>query len=118
MANDVAAPPKKVVLLKMPSFTRMLIGGLAAFWLASVMNPAFAAIAVLIIFFIPVLTVDNIFSRQFERAYKKPEEVQPKKMSKAEYLAALEEKGKASAKEKEKAKTPANDSKNKKAKKR
>jgi len=115
---DVAAP-KKIVLLKMPSFTRMLIGGLAAFWLASVMNPAFAAIAVLIIFFIPVLTVDNMFSKQFERAYKQPEEIQPKKITKSEYLATLEEKGKAAAAEKEKAPPPAVDnSKKKQAKKR
>lgn len=117
MADDVAAP-KKVVLLKMPSFTRMLIGGLAAFWLATIMNPAFAAIAVLVILFIPVLTVDNIFSKQFERAYKKPEEIQPKKMTKSEYLAALEAKNQAESKEKEKPKPPAaEDSKKKKGKK-
>lgn len=110
---DVAAP-KKVVLLKMPSFTRMLIGGLAAFWLSSIMNPAFAAIAVLIIFFIPVLTVDNIFSKQFERAYKKPEEIQPKKITKSEYLATLEAKGKAAAAEKAPPPAVAKDSKKKK----
>lgn len=115
MADDVAAP-KKVVLLKMPSFTRMLIGGLAAFWLATIMNPAFAAIAVLVILFIPVLTVDNIFSKQFERAYKKPEEIQPKKMTKSEYLAALEAKNQAESKEK--APPPVDDSKKKKGKKR
>ena len=116
MADDVAAQ-KKVVLLKMPSFTRMLIGGLAAFWLATIMNPAFAAIAVLVILFIPVLTVDNIFSKQFERAYKKPEEIQPKKMTKSEYLAALEAKNQAESKEKSKSPAATDDSKNKKSKK-
>lgn len=90
MADAPAStPPKKIVLLKMPSFTRLLIGGLAAFWLSTIMNPAFVAIAALIIFFIPVLTVDNIFSRQFERAYKQPEEIKPKVMTKSEYLATL-----------------------------
>lgn len=81
---------KKVTYLKMPSFTRFLIGGLIAWWLSSIMNPAFVAIAVLVILIIPVLTVDNIFSKQFERAYKQPEEIKPKAISKAEYLASLE----------------------------
>ncbi|MDD5215840.1 MAG: hypothetical protein PHQ03_09935 [Methylococcales bacterium] len=87
MADEKA---KKVTYLKMPSFTRFLIGGLIAWWLSSIMNPAFVAIAVLMILIIPILTVDNIFSKQFERAYQQPEEVQPKKMSKSEYQAALE----------------------------
>lgn len=112
MADDVAAP-KKVVLLKMPSFTRMLIGGLAAFWLATVMNPAFAAIAILVILFIPVLTVDNIFSKQFERAYKKPEEVKPKTMTKSEYMAALETKNQAESKDKTKQPVAEENKKNK-----
>lgn len=84
------AQAKKVLFLKMPSFTRFLIGGLAAYWLSTIMNPAFVAIAVLIILIIPVLTVDNMFSRQFERAYRQPEEVKPKVISKSEYLASLE----------------------------
>lgn len=113
MADEVAAP-KKVVLLKMPGFTRMLIGGLTAFWLATIMNPAFAAIAVLVILFIPVLTVDNIFSKQFERAYKKPEEIQPKTMTKSEYLAALDAKNQTEGKEKPKSPV-AEDSKTKKS---
>lgn len=84
------AKVKKVTYLKMPSFTRFLIGGLIAWWLSSIMNPAFVAIAVLVVLIIPVLTVDNIFSKQFERAYKQPEEIKPKKISKAEYQASLE----------------------------
>lgn len=84
------AKVKKVTYLKMPSFTRLLIGGLIAWWLSSIMNPAFVAIAVLVVLIIPVLTVDNIFSKQFERAYKQPEEVKPKQISKSEYQASLE----------------------------
>ena len=80
---------KKIALVKMPSFTRLLIGGLAAYWLSTIMNPAFVAIAVLVILLIPVLTVDNIFSRQFSDAYKKPEQIVPKVMNKSEYLATL-----------------------------
>ncbi len=81
------AKAKKVTYLKMPSFSRFFIGGLIAWWLSSIMNPAFVAIAVLVVLIIPVLTVDNIFSKQFERAYKQPNEIQPKKISKSEYLA-------------------------------
>lgn len=77
---------KKVKLVKMPSFTRLLIGGLMAYWLSTIMNPAFVAIAVLVILLIPVLTVDNIFSRQFTKAYYPPVQIQPKTMSKSEYI--------------------------------
>ncbi|MEI7796649.1 MAG: hypothetical protein WCI06_08450 [Methylococcaceae bacterium] len=80
---------KKIVLVKMPSFTRLLIGGLAAYWLSTIMNPAFVAIAVLVILLIPILTVDNIFSRQFSDAYKQPEQIVPKVMKKSEYLASI-----------------------------
>lgn len=81
---------KKVTLLKMPSFTRLLIGGLVAYWLSTIMNPAFVAIAVLVVLLIPVLTVDNIFSRQFNDAYRQPAPITPKVMKKSEYLAAIE----------------------------
>jgi membrane protein implicated in regulation of membrane protease activity len=82
------AKVKKVTLIKMPSFTRLLIGGLAAYWLSTIMNPAFVAIAVLIILIIPVLTVDNILARQFSKAYQQPEQVVPKTITKSEYLAS------------------------------
>jgi len=80
---------KKITLVKIPSFTRLLIGGLAAYWLSTIMNPAFVAIAVLVILLIPVLTVDNIFSQQFSHAYKQPEQIVPKVMKKSEYLATV-----------------------------
>ncbi len=86
--NEKKEGEEKITLVKMPGFTRFLIGGLAAFWLSTIMNPAFVAIAVLVILIIPVLTVDNIFARQFEKAYKKPEEVVHRTMSKSEYLAS------------------------------
>lgn len=76
----------KLALVKMPSFTRLLIGGMMAYWLSTIMNPAFVAIAVLVILLIPILTVDNMFSNQFSRAYRQPEQVQPKTMSKSEYI--------------------------------
>lgn len=69
---------EKVIKVRMPSFTRLFIGGLAAYWLSTIMNPAFVAIAVLVILMIPILTVDNIFSRQFSSAYKPPEPIKQK----------------------------------------
>ena len=76
-------PPVKVV--KMPSFTRLFIGGLMAYWLSTIMNPAFVAIGALLILLIPVLSVDNIFAKQFIRAYFPPPKIEPKVMSKNEY---------------------------------
>ncbi len=89
------AKGEKVALVKMPSFARLLMGGIAAYWLSTIMNPAFVAIAVLVILLIPILTVDNIFSNQFSSAYRQPVQVVPKVMSRSEYLeskAALENK--------------------------
>lgn len=86
MAEEKVKKPKKITLIKMPSFTRLLIGGLTAYWLSTIMNPAFVAIAVLVILMIPVLTVDNMFSQQFHRAYNPPAQIQPKVMTKSEYL--------------------------------
>jgi hypothetical protein len=77
---------QKIMHVKMPSFTRLLIGGAMAFWLSTIMNPAFVAIAVLVVLLIPILTVDNIFSAQFSKAYRQPPPVQPKVISKTEYL--------------------------------
>lgn len=92
------------MLVKMPSMTRLLIGGGLAFWLSTIMNPAFVAIAVLVVLLIPVLSVDNMFSSQFAKAYRQPKPPEPKKMTKSEYLeskVAAEEK-----KEPEKAVVP------------
>ncbi len=75
---------EKIIKVRIPSFTRLFIGGLAAYWLSTIMNPAFVAIGFLVILMIPVLTVDNMFSRQFSTAYKKPPEpVKPKSQPKA-----------------------------------
>lgn len=108
---DVKA--KKITYLKMPSFTRFLIGGLIALWLSSIMNPAFVAIAVLVVLIIPILSVDNIFSKQFQRAYNPPEEIKPKVISKSEYKASIE----AENAKKEAAAAEAAKAKNKKVKK-
>lgn len=64
---------KKVTLVKMPSYSTMLFGAIAAYWLSTIMNPAFVAIGVLVILFIPIVSVDNIFARQFSKAYQRPE---------------------------------------------
>ena len=64
---------KKVTLVKMPSFSTMLFGAIAAYWLSTIMNPAFVAIGVLVILLIPIVSVDNIFARQFAKAYQRPE---------------------------------------------
>lgn len=77
---------QQFIQVRMPSFTRLLIGGLIAYWLSTIMNPAFVAIAVLVVLLIPILTVDNIFSAQFSKAYRQPPPVQPKVISKSEYL--------------------------------
>lgn len=77
---------QQFIQVRMPSFTRLLIGALMAYWLSTIMNPAFVAIAVLVFLLIPILTVDNIFSEQFSRAYRQPPPVQPKVISKSEYL--------------------------------
>lgn len=85
MSDDKKQPFK---LVKMPSFTRLLFGGVLAYWLSTTMNPAFGAIALLVILLIPILTVDNIFSQQFSKAYRQPEQITPKSMSKTEYIEA------------------------------
>ena len=40
---------------------RMVWGSATAYWLAGIINPAFIAIAVMIILFIPVLVADPLF---------------------------------------------------------
>jgi hypothetical protein len=100
---------QKFTLVKMPSMTRLLIGGGLAFWLSTIMNPAFVAIAVLVVLLIPVLTVDNMFSSQFAKAYRQPKPPEPKKMSKSEYLeskVAAEEKKEAESSAPKNAKPP------------
>ncbi|MEN9897406.1 MAG: hypothetical protein RLZZ66_1055 [Pseudomonadota bacterium] len=64
---------KKVTLVKMPSYSTMIFGAIAAYWLSTIMNPAFVAIGVLLILLIPIVSVDNIFARQFSKAYQRPE---------------------------------------------
>jgi hypothetical protein len=45
---------------------RMVWGGLVAYWLSGIINPAFVAIAVMIVLFIPILIVDPYFPSQPE----------------------------------------------------
>ena len=74
---------KKVALVKMPSFSTMLFGAIAAYWLSTIMNPAFVAIGVLVILLIPIVSVDNIFARQFAKAYQRPESQETEQENKA-----------------------------------
>jgi len=45
----------------MPRPMRMVWGSLVAYWLSGVINPAFVAIAVMIVLFIPVIVADPYF---------------------------------------------------------
>jgi hypothetical protein len=47
-----------VKIVKVPGPMRLLCGSLLAYWLASIANPAFAAIAVMIVLFIPLFLND------------------------------------------------------------
>jgi|APLak6261658528_1056013.scaffolds.fasta_scaffold124939_2 hypothetical protein len=47
-----------VVMVKIPSPMRLLLASLCAYWLAGIFNPAFVAIAVLILLLIPVVLVE------------------------------------------------------------
>lgn len=69
MSTSKESSKNKIKLIKMPSFTRLLIGGLAAYWLSTIMNPAFVAIAVLVFLLIPIITVDNAISKELYGAY-------------------------------------------------
>jgi hypothetical protein len=71
----------KIKLVKMPSFTRLLIGGFAAYWLSTIMNPAFVAIAVLVFLLIPIITVDNAISKELYGAYEQKAEPSTKEVS-------------------------------------
>lgn len=45
-------------IVKVPTPTRIICGSLVAYWLSGIVSPAFVAIAVLILFFIPVFIPD------------------------------------------------------------
>jgi len=55
--------PKEPILkiVKMPRPMRMVWGSLMAYWLSDIINPAFVAIAVLIVLYIPILVIDPYF---------------------------------------------------------
>jgi len=44
--------------IKAPSPMRLLCGGVLAYWLSGFVNPAFVAIAVMIVLFIPIFIAD------------------------------------------------------------
>jgi len=48
-------------IVKMPRPMRMVWGSLMAYWLSDIINPAFVAIAVLIVLYIPILVIDPYF---------------------------------------------------------
>jgi hypothetical protein len=51
-------------IIKVPKPMRMVWGAAVAYWLAGVINPAFIAIAVMIVLFIPVLVSDPYFPKK------------------------------------------------------
>lgn len=53
-------------LVKVPSPMRLLCGGALAYWLAHIINPAFVAIAVMIVLFIPIFITDSFSERLVE----------------------------------------------------
>lgn len=55
-------------VVKVPSPTRLLCGGALAYWLSHIINPAFVAIAIMIVLFIPIFTTDY-FSDQLVEAH-------------------------------------------------
>jgi hypothetical protein len=55
-------------VVKVPSPTRLLCGGALAYWLSHIINPAFVAIAVMIVLFIPIFVTDY-FSDQLVEAH-------------------------------------------------
>ncbi len=59
-------------LVKVPSPTRLLCGGALAYWLAHIINPAFVAIAVMIVLFIPIFITDYFPDRPVEVDINRP----------------------------------------------
>ncbi|MDP2902950.1 MAG: hypothetical protein Q8N96_07540 [Methylovulum sp.] len=54
----------KTVNLNAPGPMRILCGSAAAYWLSGIINPAFVAIAVMILLFFPVFFLDFLFPEQ------------------------------------------------------
>lgn len=57
-------------VIKVPSPMRLLCGGAIAYWLAHIINPAFVAIAVMIVLFIPLFMADNLFFDQSDMIHQ------------------------------------------------
>lgn len=61
-------------LVKVPSSMRLLCGAALAYWLAGTINPAFVAIAVMIVLFIPVFLWDYCFEKNdMPKTVKQPD---------------------------------------------
>ncbi len=50
--------------VKYPSFTRLILASLIAYWLSGVMQPAFVGIAWLILVWIPILRFESFISKE------------------------------------------------------
>jgi hypothetical protein len=59
-------------LVKVPSPMRLLCGGALAYWLSHIINPAFVAIAVMIVLFIPIFVSDYYSAQLTESIISKP----------------------------------------------
>lgn len=51
----------KKIEIKEPGSMRLLLGGLLAYWLSGIINPAFIVIAVMILLFFPVFFVEFLY---------------------------------------------------------
>jgi hypothetical protein len=59
-------------VVKIPRPMRMVWGGLAAYWLSGIIHPAFVAIAVMIVLFIPIL-INEYFKPELVLEPPKPD---------------------------------------------
>ena len=69
--------------IKFPSTLIIVIGSLAAFWLAGIMNRSFNAVGVMILLIIPVLIANYLFpDKELEKVMTAPKEVVEKEEEK------------------------------------
>ena len=70
---------KKIIVTKVefkePSSFRLLLGCALAYWLSDIINPAFIAIAVMILLFFPVFFVEFLYPEPEPIPIAKPESV-------------------------------------------
>jgi hypothetical protein len=66
-----------VKYIKVPSPARLLCGAALAYWLSGIISPAFIAIAVMIVFFIPIFYNDYLSPDIPDANAKQPDSPEP-----------------------------------------